>query len=147
MRRSEVRNAPFREASRREVEPEAGWGEGQSPDLYRADAREARSLCASSWFMLAPVAPVLRFQFPSSWFMLAPVSPVLRFFFPLLGSCARGPVSGQLVETRTGGAAEPAVWWTCASGRGVPERVRRPRGRPEPGATTLTVVGEGLDDH
>ena len=24
-------------------------------------------------------------------------------------------------------AAAPVVWWTCAFGRGVPERVRRPR--------------------
>ena len=46
-----------------------------------------------------------------------------------------------------GDAAAPVVWWTCASGRGVPERVHRPRGRSEPGATTLTVVGEGLTGH
>ena len=39
-------------------------------------------------------------------------------------------------------APQCGLWWTCASGRGVPERVRRPRGRPEPGATKLTVGGE-----
>ena len=67
----------------------------------------------------------------------------LSLFFP---SPSRfGPVlvarRGLLVETRTGGAAvRPVV--DCASGRGVSERVRRPRGRPEPGATKLTVAGE-----
>ena len=120
----------------------------------------SRFFSSSRWFSLslspcdtllspcdALLSLVLKPSLPSSWSMLAPVCPVPRFFFPSLGSCARGPVSGPLVETRTGGAAVPPVWWTCASGRGVPERVRRPRGRPEPGATTLTVVGEGLDDH
>ena len=44
-----------------------------------------------------------------------------------------------------GDAAAPVVWWTCASGRGVPERVRRPREESGAGATTPTDVGEGLD--
>ena len=72
----------------------------------------------------------------------APPSRCSALSLSLSRSCACGPTSGLLVETRTEGAAVPAVWWTCASRRGVPERVRRPRGRPEPGATTLTVVGE-----
>ena len=50
-------------------------------------------------------------------------------------------------EARTGDVAAPVVWWACASGRGVPERVRRPREKSGPGATTLTVVGEGLTGH
>ena len=62
-------------------------------------------------------------------------------------SCARGLASGLYTEARTGDAAAPVVWWTCAPGRGVPERVRRPRERSEPGATTLTVGGGGLDGH
>ena len=40
-------------------------------------------------------------------------------------------------------APQCGLWWTCMSGRGVPERARRPRGRSEPGATTPTVVGGG----
>ena len=62
-------------------------------------------------------------------------------------SCARSLASGLSREARTGDAAAPVVWWTYASGRGVPERVRRPRERSGPGATTLTVVGEGLTGH
>ena len=57
-------------------------------------------------------------------------------------SCARGLAGGLSTEARTGDAAAPVVWWTCAPGRGVPERVRQPRGRSEPGATKLTVGGE-----
>jgi len=42
-------------------------------------------------------------------------------------------------------AAAPVVWRTCAFGRGVSERARRPREESGPGATTPTVVGGGLD--
>ncbi len=68
------------------------------------------------------------------------------FFFSWLGSSLSVLPSwsceGQLVETRTGGAAVPAVGWTRASERGVPERVRRPREESGPGATTP----EGLEE-
>ena len=62
--------------------------------------------------------------------------------FSSFWSCARGLASGLSTEARTGDAAAPVVWWTCACGRGVPERVRRPRAESGPGATTPTVVGE-----
>ena len=45
-------------------------------------------------------------------------------------------------EARSGDAAAPVVQRTRASGREVPDRVRRPRTESGPGGTTLTVVGE-----
>ena len=74
---------------------------------------------------------------------------VLEFlsFWSSSWSYARGVASGLSREARTGDAAAPVVWWTCASERGVPERVRRPRERSGPGATTPTVMGEGLTGH
>ena len=47
VRRSELRNAPFRETSRKaskEGGAKNGEGEGRSPELFEADRREARSL-------------------------------------------------------------------------------------------------------
>uniref|UniRef100_A0A8C4QPS4 VPS37 C-terminal domain-containing protein n=1 Tax=Eptatretus burgeri TaxID=7764 RepID=A0A8C4QPS4_EPTBU len=72
---------------------------------------------------------------------------VLALVFEFLScwSCARGLAGDITTEARTADTTAPVVWWTRASERGVPERVRRPREESGPGATTPTDVREGLD--
>ena len=100
MRRSELRNAPFRETSRkarRKVEPKTGRGEGRSPELFKADRREpcasllVWSLCSLSlslslsgllWFRGPVVHALLVLWFMHSW---------------SCGSCALGPVVHALL--------------------------------------------------
>ena len=115
--RSGVRNAPFREASRREVEPEMGQSEGRSP------ARKGGHALGSLSLVLKPSLPF------SSWFMFAPASPVLRSGSSLLAwflrswPCERPVVGGAdgrrsragcvvhlRVRTRGAGEGSPAAW-------------------------------------
>ena len=150
---------------------EAGPETGRSPALQKSDGRTFLSFCrlSLSFVFVSPrvpgaerVAESLSPESFSSWpsslsscrlgprlRLGVPVILVLVFVLEFLSfwSCARGVASSLSREARTGDAAAPVVWWTCASERGVPERVRRPRERSGPGATTLTVVGEGLTGH
>ena len=105
--RSGVRNAPFREASRREVEPEAGWGEGRSPDLYRADAREDRVVFSA---LLLGSCSRLRLLLLLFWFLRS--RPCER---PVGGDADRrrsraGGVVDLRVRTRGAGEGSPAAW-------------------------------------
>ena len=87
------------------------------------------------------------FSFSFSFALALPLSPsslahgeaeVLPRSLVLRSRLGGRPVHGG-TDGRRGSAV---VWWTCAFGRGVPERVRGPREESGPGATTPTVVGE-----
>jgi len=78
-----------------------------------------------------------------------PCLPVVHVFFFLfsLGSCARGPVSGLLVEDADGrrscaGWVEDLRVRTRGAGEGSPAT----RESRTPGASTLAVVGAGRHD-
>ena len=140
MTRAESRNAPFREASRRKVDPKTGWGEGRSPALFKADRTRgsvclpvvhALSPCGSCavclWSMLSLLSLLV---VHSSFFSLLVVHslprsscgsglPVVQLFlWSALWSCGatccrrHGPVTspGDASETRAEGAALPAAW-------------------------------------
>ena len=114
--RSEGRNAPFLDASRRKVEPKTGWGKGRSPALFKADRTRG--------------------------------SPCL----PVVHALAALPVVGLVVlwsDLLSEARAERMVR-TCASGRGAPERARRPCGRPGIRRGHASCRGDGtsrLADH
>ena len=111
VRRSELRNAPLGEAARRKVEPKTGWGEGGAPSyLRRTDARLVPSLgSCSRWSSSScgQALPVVQLSWRLRFIALLARGPVER---PV--RWRRGPVAspGDAPETRTGGAALPAVW-------------------------------------
>ena len=105
----------------RRAEPRAV--KGGAPRYKGRTEREARPSRSWSRWRWSPLGASL----PSSWFMLAPVSPVVQFFFSSLGSCARGPASGLLVGDADGRRSSAGcVVDLRVRMRRVPERVRRP---------------------
>ena len=150
MTRSESRNTPFREASRN-----ASKGGGAENGVEQR--AEPHAIKGGPHARLAPVSRWSMFSLLSLLVVHSPVfgGPVLVLPVVQLSCCgAAVPVVSLGVrwrtrasETRTEGAALPAVW--CEPARPGEERRRELSGHaggPEPGASTLAVVGTGRHD-